>query len=433
MDESRVNLGAGAPGGAGDFLFEVGGYEISPRVYIEGRSGGSTPYVDLPEGGVLLEQKMTQASGKIGADIVAPGGDRFGGAVSGAYARGSTKFPEQLQRYGAPAKVTYGTRGVEPTEYRGYYEPKGGPRFEGYYRPAMPGGRPDYGISANKVFRFEEGGAAPYEMDIPDPMAVSPGPSAELVMADVYKARPEDQEEGIGSLIWDKLTGSYSTEGLRESGRSGGSRSEAIYGSGPTFMDQLITDYGYPSVYDPELGKNVIPTDRKRYTEAERYARPEGRYDFPSYPELEDARAHMLGSADVASKYGPRTAELAGDVAEFVDTFAPFPVGGSSLGDRAMDTRNNAVGVQIFKKAGIAADFPTLTRMVDREVFNQLDRIMGRTREEQMTPPSEMARAPRNFRSPEGGPDLYFPRNERGYFETMRPVLGFSRQRYPGD
>ena len=27
MDESRVNLGAGAPGGAGDFSFEVGGYE----------------------------------------------------------------------------------------------------------------------------------------------------------------------------------------------------------------------------------------------------------------------------------------------------------------------------------------------------------------------------------------------------------------------
>jgi hypothetical protein len=290
-----------------------------------------------------------------------------------------------------------------------------------------------FSVSSRDVFVFEEGGAAPYEMDIPDPMAVSPGPSAELVMADVYKSRREDQEEGIGSLLWDRLTGSYSTEGLRESGRSGGSRSEAIYGSGPTFMDQLITDYGYPSVYDPELGKNVIPTDRKRYTEAERYARPEGRYDFPSYPELEDARAHMLGSADVASKYGPRTAELAGDVAEFVDTFAPFPVGGSSLRDREMDTRNNAVGIQIFKKAGINADFVTLTRMVDRKVFSQLDRIMGRTPEKQMTPPSEMARAPRNFRSPEGGPDLYFPRNERGYFETMRPVLGFSRQRYPGD
>jgi hypothetical protein len=433
MDESRVNLGAGAPGGAGGFSFEVGGYEITPRAYVEGSSGGSTPSVYLPEGKVVFSEEMTQASGKIGADIVSPGGDRFGGAASGVYARGSTKYPEQLQRYGAPAEVTYGTRGIQPTEYSGYYEPKGGPRFEGYYRPAMPGGRPDYGISARKVFRFEEGGAAPYEMDIPDPMAVSPGPSAELVMADVYKSRPEDQEEGIGSLLWDRLTGSYSTEGLRESGRSGGSRSEAIYGSGPTFMDQLITDYGYPSVYDPELGKNVIPTDRKRYTEAERYARPEGRYDFPSYPELEDARAHMLGSADVASKYGPRTAELAGDVAEFVDTFAPFPVGGSSLRDREMDTRNNAVGIQIFKKAGINADFGTLTRMVDREVFSQLDRIMGRSREEQMTPPSEMARAPRNFRSPEGGPDLYFPRNERGYFETMRPVLGFSRQRYPGD
>ena len=436
MDESRVNLGAGSSRGSDTFSFEVGGYEITPRLYAEGRSTGRTPSVYLPDGDVLIEESLTQAFGKIGADIVSPSGDRFGGAASGSYARGSTRFPEPLQRFGSPAEITYGTRGIQPTEYSGYYEPEGGPRFEGYYRPSMSGDRPDYGIFARKVFRFQEGGVAPYETaepsNIPIPMPRPMLPNTEPVFSGQYGSRSADQEEGIGSLIWDHLTGAYSTEGLRESGRSGGSRSEAIYGSGPTFMDQLITEYGYPSVYDPELGKNVIPTDRKLYTEAQRHARPKGRYDLPSYPELEDARAHMLGSAEVASKYGPRAAELAGDVAEFVDTFAPFPVGGSSLKDRAMDTRNNAVGIQIFRKAGIDADLPTLTRMVDRAVFNQLDRIMGRTREEQMTPPSEMARAPRNFRSPEGGPDLYFPRNERGYFETMRPVLGFSRQRYPG-
>jgi hypothetical protein len=377
-DESRVNLGAGAPGGAGDFLLEVGGYEIPPRGYIEGSYGGSTPYVDLPEGGVLLERKMMQASGKIGADIVAPGGDRFGGAVSGAYARGSTKFPEQLQRYGAPAKVTYGTRGVEPTEYRGYYEPKGAPRFEGYYRPAMPGGRPDYGISASKVFRFEEGGAAPYEMDMGQ---TAPGatPTYLNYMPEEIQRDAEQEEQGFGSFLWDKLTGEDPTEDLRKSARVGGTRTEALYGSDPSFM------------------------------------------------QLEDARAHMLGSAVLAKKYGPETAETVGDFHEFLGRFGPWPIGGQNARDEAMDKRNNAVGRQIFTQAGMNASDQDLTRMVDAKVFEQLDQIMGRTKEEQMTPSPGQPRAPRNFMSPPTGPDVYFPRNEQGYFDTTRRIMGVSR------
>lgn len=235
----------------------------------------------------------------------------------------------------------------------------------------------------------------------------------------------QENDRGFGSVIWDKLTGDDPTEGLRESARVGGSRSEALYGSDPTFMQQLIERYNYPSVFDQETGQRVIPTGFE--PEAVRMARPEGRRDMPTYPELEDARAHMLGSAVMAQEYGPETAETAGDFNEFMDRFGPWPLGGQNARDVAMDQRNNAVGRQIFMKAGMNASIQDLTRMVDAEVFNQLDKIMGRTPEERMTPAPGQARAPRNFLSPPTGPDVYFPRNEQGYFDTTRRIMGISR------
>jgi hypothetical protein len=72
-----------------------------------------------------------------------------------------------------------------------------------------------------------------------------------------------------------------------------------------------------------------------------------------------------------------------------------------------MDNRNNAVGLDLFRQAGIEATPQQLTQMVDDMIFQQLDRIMSRTPEE------------RNFRSPERGPDLYFPRDERGNIATQ--------------
>lgn len=237
------------------------------------------------------------------------------------------------------------------------------------------------------------------------------------------------EEEGVGSVLWDKLTGDSPTTGLRESARVGGSRTEALYGSDPSFMEQLIERYDYPAQPDPVTGQMVIPTGNE--PESVRMARPMGRSDLPTYPELEDARGHMLGSAIAAQEYGPETAERAGTFKEFVDRFAPYPFGGQNARDVAMDQRNNAVGRQIFMKAGINATPQQLTRMVDSEIFRQLDVIMGRSREEQMTPAANQPRAPRNFVSPETGPDVYFPRNEQGYFDTTRNVLGFSPQKYP--
>jgi len=56
--------------------------------------------------------------------------------------------------------------------------------------------------------------------------------------------------------------------------------------------------------------------------------------------------------------------------------------------------------------------------MVDEEVFNQLDVIMDRTPAEQTKPAKDQPIAKKNFKSPEGGVDVYFPRDRDGYFDT---------------
>ncbi len=283
------------------------------------------------------------------------------------------------------------------------------------------------------VMYFEEGGSPMYLDDTlrsTAPGAQSPRPQFaplrgpvgddEPVMYEEELAEFEDQK-GLGSLIMDKIRGNNVTDGIRESGRIGG--------TSPEFMETLIEEYGYPSVFDAELGERVIPTDLD-YSEEVRHARPADRRDMPTYPELEDARGHMLGSAVTSLEYGPETAESAGNFSEFMDRFAPFPFGGQNARDVKMDQRNNAIGRQIFKKAGMDATVEELTAAVDAEIFNQLDRIMGRTEEERMTPATGQPRAPRNFVSPSEGPDVYYPRNEEGYFDTTRKVLGFSPRKY---
>ena len=275
--------------------------------------------------------------------------------------------------------------------------------------------------------RYMQDGGDPTLIDLQTTAPGSDPAYLEYMPEEVSQGAPE--ESGFGTVLYDKLLGGGDpTEGLRESARVGGSRTAALYGSDPSFMAQLIEEYNYPAVVDQETGQMVIPTGSE--PESIRMARPEGRRDMPTYPELEDARAHMLGSAVMAQEYGPETAETAGTFNEFLDRFAPFPLGGQNARDVAMDQRNNAVGRQIFMKAGINATPQQLTQMVDAEIFRQLDVIMGRSSEAQMTPAPEQPRAPRNFVSPETGPDVYFPRNEQGYFDTTRQVLGFSPRKY---
>jgi len=209
--------------------------------------------------------------------------------------------------------------------------------------------------------------------------------------------------------------GGVNTKGVTKSARPGSDRYDEFYVEGqPDFQSQLIEDFDYPSVADPETGDMIIPTDKDMYSEKERTAR--ARIDMPAYQELEDARGHMLGSALLSQEYGTNTAAAMGGIGEFMD----YTIGGSTKGDVAMDTRNNAIGRQIFQKAGIDATAQEITRLVDGAIFKQLKEILGRTEDEQGAVAEDQPRAPANFKSPSKGPDLFYPRDEEGFYDTKR-------------
>ena len=137
---------------------------------------------------------------------------------------------------------------------------------------------------------------------------------------------------------------------------------------------------------------------------------------MPTYGELEDARAHALASAELARRYGPDTAQIVSTIKEGVEIIPGF--GSSKPADVAMDIRNNTVGIKLFREAGMNNSPRELARMVDNKVFEQLDVILGRTPAEQTTPASDQPGAQYNFKSPEGGIDVYFPRDRSGFFDT---------------
>ena len=228
-----------------------------------------------------------------------------------------------------------------------------------------------------------------------------------------FSEEPAYVEQGVGSFIADHL---YSdppegTEGIplplgpssqldiRYSGRTGSENREVYYPEGQTFFESLADDYNYPT---EELSGGVRGINLAGG--ATRHQRP--RQDMPTPQELEDVRAHMLGSALTARGYGPETSEKVGNINE------------RFFGNRAhavMDKRNNAVGINLFKQAGIEATASQLTEMVDNRIFEQLNVILGRKPDEQ-GPPSDKPQWTKNFRSPADGPDLYFPRDNSGYF-----------------
>jgi hypothetical protein len=223
------------------------------------------------------------------------------------------------------------------------------------------------------------------------------------------------RERGMGAVLYDAVFGGLDTKGISKSARPGSERYEEFYVEGqPDFQDQLIEQFDYPYVEDPETGDLIIPTDPELYSEKERTERT--RVDMPAYQEIEDARGHMLGSALLSKEYGPKTAAKVGGIGEFMD----FALSGSNRRDVDMDTRNNAIGRQIFMKAGIDATPQEITRLVDAEIFKQLDVIMGRSEDEQGAVAEDQPRAPANFKSPPTGPAVFYPRDEEGFYDTKR-------------
>ena len=165
------------------------------------------------------------------------------------------------------------------------------------------------------------------------------------------------------------------------------------------FAERLMLEYGYPGEFDPETNREVIDIG---YEGAQRHSRPADRQDLPTPQELVDARQHMLGTSLAARGYGEGIAGFMGSVNENVFGFH------QGRRDKMMDDRNNAVGLDLFRQAGIEVTPQQLTQMVDAAIFQQLDRILARPQQD------------RNFSSPSAGPDLYFPRDERGNFATQQ-------------
>jgi hypothetical protein len=227
-------------------------------------------------------------------------------------------------------------------------------------------------------------------------------------MAEGGVVLPQDEQVGIGGLFADKLgmsdppsfpvpINARQQSAIRQSGRQDFEGRDQFYEPGAAnFAERLMLEYDYPSEFDAEGNREVIDIAGEQ-----RHARPEGRRDLPTPQELEDVRAHMLGTALAAKGYGESGSRFMGSVNEGIFGFH------QGRRDKVMDNRNNAVGLDLFRQAGIEATPQQLTEMVDDAIFSQLDRIMSR-------PPQE-----RNFRSPETGPDLYFPRDERGNFATQ--------------
>ena len=282
----------------------------------------------------------------------------------------------------------------------------------GQYSPAVnlgAGGFPQAGL----VSYFDNGGATPGIYATPPEgsprFAGDPGIYA-TPLEGSPRQEPKYTERGLGSFIIDQLR-STPREGeealfnmsmpdkIRKSGRSDSTTKDMFYPEGPTFFEQLAEKYNYPVEELPEGGSGIHLYGKTRHS------RP--REDMPTAQELEDARAHMLGSAITAGQYGPETAKKIGNINEYI------PPGNRE--HRRMDLRNNAVGINLFKKAGINISYAEFTEKVDARIFEQLAIILGRNVEERSAP-SNKPGWNRNFESPEKGPDLYFPRDNSGYF-----------------
>ncbi len=263
---------------------------------------------------------------------------------------------------------------------------------------------------------FAEGGDVPF----PDELAYTQGMNNPVQL-------PE--EAGIGSFMYDMVTGNVPSDkynAMRTSGRMDDPMAQAIYGDDPTFMEQLVKDYNYPAnipmqdeegyaIMDPETGmQKMMMATSFNLPEYMRTGRP--RPDMPTYGELEDARSHALASALMAKDYGPETAGIATKIKEATEMLPGF--GSSGFRDMQMDNRNNALGVKLLKEAGVNVTPRQLARTVDRAVFKQLDRILGRSEERRKTPAKDQPFAEQYFKSPEGGLDVYFPRDKEGYFDT---------------
>lgn len=134
--------------------FMVGRYNIRPN--ISGSYQRSS--VDIPENvdgkNVFINKKYKSGGGNLGFNVITPNQHNFGAGASGNYFTGSMEFPEEIQAFGAPAKINYG-EGLTPQNYYAYYNTPEGLSISGNYREGNPDQKSALGIMLSKQIKFK--------------------------------------------------------------------------------------------------------------------------------------------------------------------------------------------------------------------------------------------------------------------------------------
>ncbi len=153
--------------GIGSLGFEDGGavgegigslqekvYKVDPDIFIEYGSGSREipEYIDGQR--VAIKEKYKEGRGNLGFNVTTPNQHNFGAGASGNYFTGSTENPEEIQAFGAPAKINYG-EGLTPQNYYAYYNTPEGLSISGNYREGNPDQKSALGIMLSKQIKFK--------------------------------------------------------------------------------------------------------------------------------------------------------------------------------------------------------------------------------------------------------------------------------------
>ena len=132
------------------------GFTITPDIFMEYGSGSSKIPTDVDGRQLYLDERWKEGYGQLGFDVETPNRHRFGARASGNYYKGEINFPEELQRFGAPPKETFGTRGIRPEQYSAYYQTPEGTRVSGRYQEGTPERERGFEVMLSKQFGTDD-------------------------------------------------------------------------------------------------------------------------------------------------------------------------------------------------------------------------------------------------------------------------------------
>jgi len=129
-------------------------YKVDPDIFIEYGSGSREipEYIDGQR--VAIKEKYKEGRGNLGFNVTTPNEYQFGAGASGRYLSGEVELPEEIQAFGAPAKINYG-EGLTPEQYYAYYSTPEGLSISGNYREGNPDQKSALEIMLSKQIKFK--------------------------------------------------------------------------------------------------------------------------------------------------------------------------------------------------------------------------------------------------------------------------------------